>query len=235
MRRACSLVWLVIPLAMAVGCRPKRGAQCKPGTSACADARTALVCSDQGLLVEQPCGGECKKSGDRLVCTGAISAPRSACASAGEYACTGDKRTLLQCDAGHYAIRAACMGPEGCKGSGKTYSCDSTYAVRQSPCVESGRFACAVSRAELLVCQAGVWSPEWPCRGPQGCSLGQGGDQARCDMSYAVSGDPCSQPGYVACSTDARTELVCRGASFIPSRSCPGGCKVAPGQRVDCM
>lgn len=227
--------WFLFAALVLTACRPKLGGTCKPGASACMDPHTALVCGDKGTYEALPCAGECKRAGERTTCTGAVSAPAGACASAGEYACTADKRTLLQCDAGHYAIRSACMGPEGCKGSGKTYSCDSTYAVRSSPCVDTGRFACGVTRTELLVCQGGVWAPEWPCRGPAGCTLAPGSDQARCDMSLAAQGDPCSQPGYLACSTDGRTELVCKGASFVPSRMCPGGCRVAPGQRVDCL
>jgi hypothetical protein len=65
------------------------------------------------------------------------------------------------------------------------------------------------------------------CHGPGGCV--QTGSTASCDMSVAVAGDPCEEgTNNIACSTDKKAELDCKGNKWVVGATCKGakGCEL---------
>jgi hypothetical protein len=101
----------------------------------------------------------------------------------------------------------------------------------QAACVPEGSYACAPDRIGLLVCRGGHYVVASTCRGVRGC---QEGSAVACDTSVALAGDPCDNPGSVACGTDRRTLLRCLEGRYAFGETCRNACLSTRG-RVLCQ
>ena len=203
------------------GCKPKPGGKCQAGQAACEDSSTVLAC-DGEVFAEAKCRGAagCAKNGAKVTCDQSTAQEGDACVAqdADARACSVDKRSALACVNGKFAIVEACDGPNGCTPKGAKPACDATLAKKGDACARAGDSACGLDQKSRLLCTAGKWMLDRYCRGPKGCMLPSFG----CDEEISDVGDPCGNPGYLACGLDHATELVCQGGQFVRSRACPG-------------
>ncbi len=95
----------------------------------------------------------------------------------------------------------------------------------------AGQQACLDS-ANALFCLEGKFA-EMTCGGPAGCAVS--GKQVECDNTLAAKGDGCAEQEDLACSTDKKSELRCRGNKFTVASSCrgPTGCFFT-GNKLHC-
>jgi hypothetical protein len=96
-----------------------------------------------------------------------------------------------------------------------------------SKCSSNGKFMCA-DTSSALVCQNGI-VVSVACRGPKGCA--GAGAASECDDDLAQEGDGCMMTlnENYACSTDHKTELLCKDGKFAAVRTCKGtkACTIA--------
>jgi hypothetical protein len=185
------------------------------------------------------------------------------CPVNGQLVCAAADRALV-CDSNAW-VPVPCKGPRGCgrpAGAGAIEQCDDTLGAQGERCPSGPPldYACTGDHADALVCREGRFDLWRHCRGPRGCEVGPAvggsgvrsadashdvadgagvadGRSVRCDTSAGAPGDPCERRGSYACSTDAKTMLVCTGASLVAASSCrgPDGCHVdAATSKVDC-
>jgi len=218
----------------AVGCGKRAGGSCKPGESLCVDKDNALSCQ-AGKLVPVGCHGPlgCTRFGERASCDDSIAAPGDACIglTEEEFACSADRRRALLCKAGRFAPHLECRGKGGCTLLGQQISCDTSVAARGDPCKVQGASACTEDQKELVVCRDGKFVAYRHCRGQYGCYTK--GDAPACDETLSLEGDPCGLDGYVVCSVDKKSELVCQSGSFVRTRACKKGC-VVQTRSIEC-
>jgi hypothetical protein len=234
-KRSAALVSFVAVLALvAPACKPKAGGSCRPSQSMCEDGTKALYCKG-GSFATATCGGPlgCKKVDNDLLCDQSESSPGSACLGEDDRACTKDKKQVLACRNGSFAVVATCKGKKGCSPLGKMASCDATIADRNDPCEKDGEAACSSDGRTALKCTLHKWEVARFCRGGGGCTNDE--DSVVCDESIAEIDDPCAIPGRLACSSDKKNELICQGGRFALSRACKNQCKISPsGHTVKC-
>jgi hypothetical protein len=110
-------------------------------------------------------------------------------------------------------VIAGLLGSLGCK-----------PAKAGDKCV-AGQMVCA-DGASALTCGNDGKFRAMTCRGPQGCKT-TGGTIA-CDDTFAQDKDGCDEDGEVACSTDKKAALECKGGVFGVGETCKGphGCEV---------
>ncbi len=237
-RRSGVILVFVASWICASGCKKGEGSSCKGTESTCLDKNTALACHS-GKFAKVACRGPlaCTKFRDHANCDDSLASDGDACMGEDEdeYACTPDKKRALVCKQGRFARHLECRGKGGCSLLGRTISCDTSVAVIHDPCKSPGAVACAEDQKHMLICREGEFALHRFCRGQFGCHMK--GDTPTCDETLAVEGDPCGLAGYVVCSVDGQSELVCQGGRFQKSRSCrKSGCVVTnrAGRPIDC-
>lgn len=234
--RAFALV-LLFASALLPACGRKAGSSCKPGESLCANKTTALTCQG-GTLAEVACQGPlgCNKFQDHANCDDSVAAAGDRCMGEAddEYACSLDKKRALLCKNGKFERYLECRGKGGCALLGHQVSCDTSVAAKDDPCKVQGASACSEDQKEMMVCRDGKFAHYRYCRGLAGCYTKE--DAPACDETLSLDGDECGLPGFVVCSTDGQSELVCQGGRFVKSRTCRTGCTVIAGGRggIDC-
>jgi hypothetical protein len=227
----------VFGLALLPACGKHTGSACKPGESLCTTKEAALTCQN-GKFVDIACRGPlgCNRFQNHANCDTTISNVGDPCMAQAdeEYACSPDKKQALLCKNGRFDRYLECRGPSGCSLLGAQVSCDTSIAKKGDPCKVQKASACSDDKKELLVCQDGKFVEYRFCRGQLGCYMK--GDAPACDETLSIEGDPCGLPGYVVCSTDHQSELVCQGGQFVKSRACKSGCTVITrvGGGIDC-
>jgi hypothetical protein len=224
-------------LALATACGRKAGGKCKPGEAICANKTTALSCQN-GVLTEVACRGPlaCSTFQEHANCDDSIASEGDTCMNASdeEYACSDDKKRALLCKNGKFESYLECRGKAGCALLGHQVSCDTSVAAKNDPCKVQGSSACAVDQKEMLICRDGKFAHYRYCRGQAGCYTKE--DAPACDETVSLELDECGLPGFVVCSVDGQSELICQGGRFVKSRACKGGCTVIAGGRggIDC-
>lgn len=238
-RRAVTalLVSLFLVLVTAA-CGKSTGGKCKVGESVCSNKEVALACHG-GKFVEVACRGPlgCTRYQERANCDDSVANEGDACmgATEEEYACSVDKSRALLCKNGRFERYLECRGPSGCALLGQQVSCDTSVAQKGDPCKVQGASACSVDQKEMFVCRDGKFASYRFCRGLHGCW--RKGDAPACDETLSLDGDPCGIAGYVVCSVDGKSELVCQGGRFTTARTCKTACTVMnrPGRPIDCQ
>ncbi len=96
----------------------------------------------------------------------------------------------------------------------------------------TGQIDCA-DKTTALICGADSKYAAMPCRGPLGCV--KAGAQVNCDNSKAQEKDACNEEADVACATDNKAALECKGGTFIVGETCKGphGCEIK-GDKITC-
>lgn len=228
---------VVLVAALLPACKKSVGSKCKPGEALCSTQAAALACQG-GKLTEVACRGPlgCTKFQEKVSCDDSEAAEGDTCMGDGEeeYACSVDKKRALVCKNGRFERYLECRGKSGCALLGHQVSCDTSVASKNDPCKAQGASACAVDQKEMLVCRDGKFAHYRYCRGQAGCYTKD--DAPACDETLSLELDECGLPGFVVCSVDGKSELVCQGGRFMRTRSCKTGCTVVAGGRggVDC-
>lgn len=228
---------LALSVVVVSACKRSAGAACKPGEGLCPNKATALTCRN-GKLIEVACRGPlgCTTFQERANCDDSVASEGETCmgATEEEYACSTDKKRALICKNGKFESYLACRGKAGCTMLGLQVSCDTSVAAKDDPCKVQGSSACAEDQKELLICRDGKFTHHRFCRGLTGCRLKD--EMPACDETLSLELDECSVSGYLVCSVDGLSELVCQGGRFIKSRTCRTGCTVVAGGRgaIDC-
>jgi len=235
--RVLALALPVCLLALPMGCKPKAGAKCgKEGREVCQDKGSALVCHD-GKWEVMACRGAvgCVPSGDSAQCDNMNAEENDRCNLDGDFACTMDKRSFLQCSKKKWTPVGACRGPKGCAVDTKHVKCDSTVAKLDDACLkdDEGDHACAEDKKTALVCRAGKFILAGKCGGARGCKVKD--DGIDCDDSVGEVGDPCDLADHYACAKDGRVLIKCVGNRFVKDEECKKGktCKIV-GDKVQC-
>lgn len=235
MRRALLPVAL-LALALALGCKPKPGAKCRPG-SVCLDKSTILTCIG-GKYEAFPCKGAdgCHENQAKalVLCDASGNAEGDACdpADDGKGECSADHKALMRCAKGKWQ-RLPCGGPSGCKVTGTTSHCDSRIATVGDRC-DPDEWACASDGKAILHCKDKKLVEDHPCRGPGGCTAPAGSDKMNCDRSLGELGDPCDGDVGV-CSMDQKSLFGCKDHKLVLLQKCRGqtGC-IANESLVGC-
>ena len=98
------------------------------------------------------------------------------------------------------------------------------------PC--SGSSASCLDPSSALFCASGTLKP-MTCSGPAGCKAAN--NVVICDDTVAQVGDGCDEENEVACQTDKKAALECKGGLFAVGETCKGphGC-VVDGEKITC-
>jgi hypothetical protein len=165
------------------------------GDYACSvDKKTALSCKDNKFVVEETCKGPraCTLKTDGLYCDNDIADPGDPCHTAGDYACTSDKKLALKCGDAHTMDPLnSCKGAKGCRvlevpeQRRVEFICDDAVADVNDPCDEDGESACSIDRKALLKCAHNKFQLQGTCAG--GCSFDANGDKFTCDAQGPVA------------------------------------------------
>lgn len=228
---------LALALTLVAACGRTAGSKCKQGEAACSNKSTALTCV-AGVFVEVACQGPlgCTKYQDRANCDVSVASEGDRCLGQNneEYACSLDRKRALICKNGKMERHLECRGKGGCALLGQQVSCDTSVAAKNDPCKVQGAAACTEDQKEMLVCRDGKFAHHRHCRGQHGCYTKD--DAPACDETKSLELDECGLPGFVVCSVDGQSELICQGGRFTKARSCRTGCTVIAGGRggIDC-
>lgn len=196
------------------------------------DKATALFCTG-GVYQMVPCKGPrgCQGGTSHPQCDASVADEGDPCMAEGErYACDTEKRRALVCKAGKYTLWRSCRGPAACKAKDTSeIECDNTLGEPSDPCA-TGQLACSADHKKLLKCRDEKLEIDSTCRGPKECAI-QADRLPFCDNTIALEGDACSHEGSVACSVDAKSELVCNNHRFVKKQECKrkGGCAIKEG------
>jgi hypothetical protein len=227
-----ALVTVVLP-----ACSRTAGGKCKPNEAICANKSTALTCQS-GKLGEVSCRGPlgCTTFQEHANCDTSVASEGETCVGDNdeEYACSVDKKRALICKNAKFERYLECRGKGGCALLGHQVSCDTSVASKNDPCKVQGASACAEDQKEMLVCRDGHFMHYRYCRGQAGCYTKE--DAPACDETLSMELDECGLPGFVVCSVDGQSELICQGGRFVKSRNCRTKCTVIAGGRggIDC-
>lgn len=226
---------MFLPAALGA-CRPEPGGSCKAENKlSCVDEKKALACHE-GKWEEMSCRGPagCAKGGGEPVCDQTAAENGDACNLSDDFACSGDKKAMLQCSKNKWSVVASCIGEHGCSMEGRTVTCDNNVANAGDKCREENDHACSPDKKLALTCQKGQFVQASPCKGPEGCKVvsTDKGARVRCDDSIASVDDPCEKPDSFSCSSDERSILKCRGNKFALEEKCRAKdkCQVRNGQ-----
>lgn len=228
---------IVLVLALVPACGRSAGGKCKPGEAICTNKTSALSCQG-GKLTEVACRGPagCTTFQEHANCDDSVASEGDTCMGEGdeEYACAVDKKRALICKNGKFERYLECRGKAGCALLGHQVSCDTSVAAKNDPCKVQGSSACAEDQKEMLICRDGRFAHYRYCRGQAGCYSKE--DAPACDETLSLEQDECGLPGFVVCSVDGKSELLCQGGRFVRSRSCRTSCTVIAGGRggIDC-
>lgn len=232
------LAFLLAFAMLAVGCKPKAGASCKIETKeVCVDAKTALACHD-GKWEELACKGPdgCAKSASsEATCDQSTAEDKDTCNLADDYVCTGDKKSMLQCQKNKWTLVQSCLGDHGCGMEKKKVTCDNSLANVGDVCREDEDYACTPDRKTAVVCRGGKFVQATLCKGAKGCKVTgtkEAGFNVACDDSIAAAGDPCEKEDHFACSPDDRAIMKCHGKKFDVDEKCKAKekCQIRGGQ-----
>ena len=217
----------ILAALLAAGCKKKAGDDCKANEALCPTKDTALACQS-GKLVEVACKGPlgCGTFQEHANCDDSVASEGDSCmgASEDEYACSVDKKRAVVCRNGKFAPYMECRGTSGCALLGKQIACDTSVAAKNDPCKAQGASACSDDQKEMLVCRDGKFAHYRYCRGKAGCYFQD--TAPACDETRSEDGDECGIAGYVVCSVDGKSELICQTGRFMFSRTCRTGCTV---------
>jgi hypothetical protein len=181
-----------------------------PDDAACSmDYKAALLCKGGAFAVAETCHGPgaCKVAGDTITCDNDVSETGDPCRTPGDYACTGDRSSVLRCDAGKMAVLNTCRGPKQCAivnhaAENKVeFVCDDSVAQAGDPCDTNGEEACSMDKKSILVCGDNKFGAPKVCAGPTGCNYDEKFDRYSCDQGVdnaagdAGSADATAAPG----------------------------------------
>jgi len=221
-------------LALALSCKPKAGGKCDGGKSACADNRSALICSS-GAYVAVSCkgGGGCADNDGIVQCDLGGDADGEPCVDLGDHAlyCTADKDHAATCKGGKVSV-IECDG-KGCFPDGDKMRCDARPKLREGePCNGEGIDSCDDTAKLWLTCTKGKWALTDYCRGPNGCKPFAG--TLACDSTFGRTGDPCE--GASRCDEADHAVLTCTDHRLVLAKQCADGehCH-ADGANTACM
>jgi hypothetical protein len=231
-RAPISVFALALVVALVPACGKRAGSSCKQGESLCMNASAALSCVG-GKFAEVQCKGPlgCTRYQEKANCDVSVSSEGDACLGQNdeEYACSLDKKRALICKHGKMERYLECRGKGGCALLGQQVSCDTSVAEKNDPCKVQGASACTANQKELLVCREGKFVHYRHCRGQAGCYTRD--EAPACDETMSLELDECGLPGFVVCSVDGQSELICQNGQFVKVRSCKNGCTVIGGGR----
>jgi hypothetical protein len=188
-------------------------------------------------VVQQGCQGNTQSSPPPPAPSSWVGPPSAAQCADGPAMCGSDRRSVVQCQRGAWAVLQWCPGARGCWIGGNMIQCDTTQALAPAaphagaPCAAEGGYDCTPDRRALTVCRGGRTAIASTCRGARGCSVGNAVD---CDHSIAVIGDPCDGPKEIACSQDGKAVLHCTNGVYQFGEACRNACLSTSG-RVLCQ
>ena len=242
MTRSAALL-LVACLAAASllgGCKPKAGGSCKIETKeVCVDAKQALVCHD-GKWEDMTCRGPsgCGKNGSESSCDQTVAEDKDVCNLVTDFVCSGDKKSMLECQKNHWTFSQACLGERSCSMEQKKVICDNSTAKEGDACREEDDYACSPDKKVALVCRSQKFTVASICKGKNGCKItGDKGTgfKVECDDSVANIGDPCDKESHFACAPDEKQIVKCVSKKFIADDKCKRNEKCSvKGELVGC-
>jgi hypothetical protein len=170
-----------------------------PDDAACSmDYKAALLCKSGAFALAETCKGPgaCKVAGDTITCDNDVSDPGDPCRTPGDYACTGDRGSVLRCDSGKMSVLNTCRGPKACSivnhatENKVEFVCDDSIANDGDACDTNGEEACSMDKKSILVCSSNKFGKPKACTGPAGCTYDEKFDRYTCDQgAEADSGD----------------------------------------------
>jgi hypothetical protein len=139
--------------------------------------------------------------------------------NAGQAACV-DAKSGLFCSAEGTYKAMTCSGAGGCTLTGTKVECDNDVAEIGDGCDTPDDGACTADHKSLLQCKSDKFLLVDTCKGPGACKIDKG--SVACDNNVADIGDPCSNKGNFACTSDKATALRCDDGHYASIQSCRG-------------
>lgn len=138
-----------------------------------ADKKSMLECKQNKWARTASCLGQngCLLVGKTVKCDNTIAMLGDACTHTDDYACSPDKKVELVCKDAKFTVSATCRGPKGCNVVAKQISCDDTRAVLNDACGKDQSYTCDMEGKSILVCRAGHYVVDEPCKGKLNCRV----------------------------------------------------------------
>jgi hypothetical protein len=145
-----------------------------------------------------------------------------------------NEKSALVCHAGNWH-EMTCRGPKACTGTDVDTECDQSLARAGEVCNIENNVTCSEDKKSSLLCKDKKWQLDEVCTGPLGCVLAQNEKRLDCDATIAKDGDKCSREKSLACSSDKKVKLECKGGKYTMTSNCRGdqGCRRI-GDAIDC-
>lgn len=130
------------------------------------DGARALVCKTGRFEPYLECRGAsgCAMVGRSVSCDTSIAEKNDPCRTEGAIACGVDRKHMLVCRDGRFALHRYCRGRQGCSSEGEAPSCDETLSLAGDPCGLPGQVVCSVDGKTELVCQGGIFTKALTCK-----------------------------------------------------------------------
>ncbi|HEY2404502.1 MAG TPA: hypothetical protein VGI10_00760 [Polyangiaceae bacterium] len=212
------------------GCNTENDVACQ------LDKKAALQCKSGKFELAATCKGAhgCASEDNEISCDDHVADLADPCHQNNNYACTSDKKALLQCVDNKFAALDSCKGSNGCRifelpEEKKTdFSCDETLADENDPCDTDGNLACSGDKKELLSCKSKKYSVLKKCGT---CSFDDKGERFACDGAVAGTNAPKAKLTSTAAATTKGGATPAKPAtvSAAPKPASTGASTVAAG------
>ncbi|RYZ67441.1 MAG: hypothetical protein EOP08_02755 [Proteobacteria bacterium] len=125
-RNILCLFFVSLSVALVAGCKKEAGGSCSTEAEAACDGKTSALTCTSGKWVKTECRGPkgCAVTGNLVDCDHSLASLDDVCDHEGNFACSVDSTSLLQCKAGKFVLDEACKGTAKCKVSGSEAGCE---------------------------------------------------------------------------------------------------------------
>ncbi len=125
-RNLLCLLFLSASVALVAGCKKEAGGSCSTEAEAACDGKTAALTCTGGKWEKTECRGPkgCSVTGALVDCDHSLAQLDDLCDHEGNYACSVDGKSLLQCKSKKFVLDEACKGNAKCKVTGSQAGCD---------------------------------------------------------------------------------------------------------------
>src|ERR1019366_32663 len=172
--RSLAAVSIVLFVGVFAGCKPRKvGDKCVAGQDSCSDKSSALTCGSDGKFYAMSCRGPagCVASGSEISCDDSIAQENDGCDEDQETACSGDKKSVVQCKDHKFAISETCKGTGGCTVKDDKITCDNDVSDIGDPCHFEGDYACTTDKTFVVKCVGSKMIKLNSCRGEKACRV----------------------------------------------------------------
>jgi hypothetical protein len=203
------------------------GDDCVSGFACAENKKQTLHCEKGRYVASHKCLGpdHCAVGDNKVLCDDSIAKAGDSCISDGEFACSTDAKTRLQCRKSVFEVDSDCPTSKGCVVQDKKAYCFGAPTEIGDACDTEDGYGCTHDSRSRLKCVGGTMILDQPCEGKKGCYVVD--DKAYCDIAPSRAGDECASEGegHYFCGADSSI-LLCKKGHYVKQYDClgPSGC-----------